>query len=114
MVVNSLITDPADGANVMMGPITIGGIAWDGGYGISRVEVSSDGGGTWVAATLGEDLGRFAFRTFSYDLVPKGPGKQTVMARATNKIGQTQTSELIHNPAGYHHNVIHNVTFNVA
>jgi hypothetical protein len=35
-------------------------------------------------------------------------------ARATNKIGQTQTSELIHNPAGYHHNVIHNVTFNVA
>jgi hypothetical protein len=114
MVVNSLITDPADGANVMMGPITIGGIAWDGGYGISRVEVSSDGGGTWVAATLGEDLGRFAFRTFSYDLVPKGPGKQTVMARATNKIGQTQTNELIHNPAGYHHNVIHNVTFNVA
>ena len=28
------------------------------------------------------------------------------MARATNKIGQTQTSELIDNPAGYHHNVV--------
>jgi DMSO/TMAO reductase YedYZ molybdopterin-dependent catalytic subunit len=114
MVVNSLITNPADGTNVRMGPVVIGGIAWDGGYGISTVEVSSDGGKTWVAATLGEDLGRFAFRTFSYNLSPKGPGKQTVMARATNKIGQTQTTELIHNPAGYHHNVIHRVAFNVA
>ena len=113
IVVNSLITDPTDGANVRMGPIKVGGIAWDGGYGISTVEVSSDGGKTWVAATLGEDLGRFAFRTFSYTLSPKARGKQTVMARATNKIGQTQTSELIHNPAGYHHNVVHSVTFNV-
>src|SRR6266446_1231407 len=113
MVVNSLITSPADGANLRMGPITIGGIAWDGGYGISTVEVSSDGGKTWLGATLGEDLGRFAFRTFSYDFAPKTPGKQTVMARAINKIGQTQTTELIHNPAGYHHNVIHRVTFNV-
>jgi DMSO/TMAO reductase YedYZ molybdopterin-dependent catalytic subunit len=114
IVVNSLITDPLDGANVRMGPLAIGGIAWDGGYGISSVEVSSDGGKTWMAATLGEDLGRFAFRTFTYDLLAKATGKQTVMARATNKIGQTQTSELIHNPAGYHHNVVHSVTFNVA
>ena len=114
IVVNSLITNPVDGANVRMGPISVGGIAWDGGYGINTVEVSSDGGGTWTAATLGEDLGRFAFRTFSYTLSPKARGKQTVMARATNKIGQTQTSELIHNPAGYHHNVVHSVTFNVA
>jgi DMSO/TMAO reductase YedYZ molybdopterin-dependent catalytic subunit len=114
IVVNSLITDPLDGANVRMGPIVIGGIAWDGGYGISSVEVSSDGGKTWMATTLGEDLGRFAFRTFTYDLLAKAAGKQTVMARATNKIGQTQTSELIHNPAGYHHNVVHSVTFNVA
>src|SRR5256714_5373270 len=114
IVVNSLITDPLDGANVRMGPIIIGGIAWDGGYGISSVEGSSDGGKTWMAATLREDLGRFAFRTFTYDLLPKAPGKQIVTARATNKIGQTQTSELIHNPAGYHHNVVHSVSFNVA
>ncbi len=114
IVVNSLITSPADGANVRMGPVVVGGIAWDGGYGISTVEVSSDGGKTWVAATLGEDLGRFAFRTFSYNFAPKAPGKQTVMARATNRIGQSQTTELIHNPAGYHHNVVHSVTFNVA
>src|SRR5205807_9054955 len=56
IVVNSLITNPADGANVKMGPVAMGGIAWDGGYGINTVEVSSDGGKTWLAATLGEDL----------------------------------------------------------
>ena len=115
MVVNSLITSPANGANVKVDqPVTIGGIAWDAGYGINSVEVSSDGGKSWAAATLGEDLGRFAFRTFSYTFSPKARGKQTVMARASNKIGQSQTTELIHNPAGYHHNVVHELTLNVA
>ncbi len=41
-------------------------------------------------------------------------GKNTVMARASNIIGQAQTHELIQNPAGYHHNVMHSITFNVA
>jgi hypothetical protein len=35
------------------------------------------------------------------------------MARATNVIGQTQTTELIHNPAGYHHNVIQSLSLDV-
>ena len=115
MVVNSLITSHVDGAQVKAGStVTVGGIAWDGGYGIRAVEMSTDDGKTWVAATLGEDLGRFAFRTFSFTYSPKGRGKQSVMARATNAIGQGQTTELIQNPAGYHHNVIQAVSFNVA
>jgi hypothetical protein len=114
IVVNSLITSPPDGTTVKAGaPVTVGGIAWDGGYGINAVEVSSDGGKTWTAAMLGQDLGRFAFRTFSYSFSPKARGKQTVMARASNKIGQGQTTELIQNPAGYHHNVVHALTLNV-
>jgi hypothetical protein len=40
-------------------------------------------------------------------------GKYTVMAKATNRLGQTQTFELIANPAGYHHNVIQQITVNV-
>jgi len=32
-----------------------------------------------------------------------------VMARATNRAGTTQTSELIPNPAGYHHNVMQRI-----
>jgi sulfite dehydrogenase (cytochrome) subunit A len=114
MVVNSLITNPLQGANYKAdSTVTIGGIAWDGGYGLRTVEISTDGGRTWSSATLGADLGRFAFRTFGFTFSPKTKGKQTVMARATNKIGQTQTDELIQNPAGYHHNLIHRVTINV-
>jgi DMSO/TMAO reductase YedYZ molybdopterin-dependent catalytic subunit len=115
MVVNSLITNPVQGANVKAhSAITVGGIAWDGGYGLRTVEISIDGGRTWASATLGQNLGRFAFHTFTFTFSPKAKGKQTVMARATNDIGQTQARELIHNPAGYHHNLIHSVTINVA
>ncbi len=115
MVVNSLITSHGDGAQIKAGStINVGGIAWDGGYGIRTVEVSIDGGKSWAPAALGQDLGRFAFRPFSFAFKPKAKGKKTVMARATNIIGQSQTTELIHNPAGYHHNVVHSITFNVA
>ena len=112
MVVNSLITSHADGAKVKAGSVTIGGIAWDAGYGIRSVDMSTDGGKTWTQAALGQDLGRFAFRPFSLAL-PAKPGKLTVTARASNAIGQTQTAALILNPAGYHHNVMHSVTFEV-
>jgi DMSO/TMAO reductase YedYZ molybdopterin-dependent catalytic subunit len=107
MMVNSLITSHGDGAEVKADSL-LGGIAWDGGYGIRTVEISSDGGKTWVAATLGSDLGRYAFRTWSFPLQVKG--KQTIMARASNVIGETQTAELIPNPAGYHHNVMHSLS----
>ncbi len=95
------------------GPVTVGGIAWDGGHGIRVVEVSEDGGNTWKPAKLGEDLGRFAFRPWSYGFVAK-PGKNSVTARATNIIGQTQTASLILNPAGYHHNLMQTVTLTAA
>ncbi|HLK84817.1 MAG TPA: molybdopterin-dependent oxidoreductase [Xanthobacteraceae bacterium] len=107
MVVNSLMTSHTDGATVRAGSkVTVGGVAWDAGYGIDRVEMSTDGGGTWTAAALGEDLGRFAFRTFSYDVATPTKGSYRIMARATNRIGQSQVSALIANPAGYHHNVV--------
>jgi sulfite dehydrogenase (cytochrome) subunit A len=110
MVVNSLIVSPEDGARVKAGqPLAVSGIAWDGGYGIRAVEISSDGGKTWSQATLGEDLGRYAFRTFAFN-VPMARGKHTIAARAFNRIGQAQTTELILNPAGYHHNVVHAVS----
>jgi DMSO/TMAO reductase YedYZ molybdopterin-dependent catalytic subunit len=112
MVVNSLITSHPDGASVKAGTVTVGGMAWDGGYGIRTVEMSTDGGRTWKEATLGEDLGRFAFRPFGL-AIPAQRGKLTVTARATNAIGQTQTAALIPNPAGYHHNVMHSVTLDV-
>ena len=90
MVVNSLITSHRDGAKVKAGKVAVSGMAWDGGYGIRTVQVSTDGGKTWADATLGQDLGRFAFRPWSFELAAK-KGKNTVMVNAINKLGQSQT-----------------------
>jgi hypothetical protein len=111
MVVNSLITSHADGSSVKVGAkVTLAGIAWDGGYGINSVEASIDSGKTWAAAALGQDLGQFAFRPWSYGFSPKTAGRNSVMVRATNKVGQSQTTALIANPAGYHHNLVQALT----
>jgi DMSO/TMAO reductase YedYZ molybdopterin-dependent catalytic subunit len=113
IVVNSLITSHHDGEKVGRGKVTVSGIAWDGGYGISNVDVSTDGGKTWKSATLGNDLGRYAFRPWSFELSGKR-GKNTVMVNASNKIGQTQTPKLLFNGAGYHNNVMQSITLQMA
>ena len=115
MVVNSLMTNISNGMRATRRQaFEVKGIAWDGGYGISRVEVSVDGGQSWRSATLGQDYGRFSFRPWSYRVTPTQRGPLTVMARASNRAGATQTFELITNPAGYHHNVVQRIALNVA
>lgn len=114
MVVNSLLTSPMPGERIRRGGmLAVQGIAWDGGYGIGRVEVSVDGGKTWQASELGPDHGRYAFRPFSFRFVPGKAGTLTVMARAINRAGATQTFDLIHNPAGYHHNVVQQIVIEI-
>ena len=114
MVINSMITAPEEG-HVMRAAETaeIRGLAWDGGYGINRVEVSTDGGETWREAILAKDIGRFAFRGFLFPFSPPRAGTYQVMAKASNAIGQTQADKLIFNPAGYHNNVPRWLTINV-
>jgi sulfite dehydrogenase (cytochrome) subunit A len=115
MVVNSLITSPATGQGAKARrAIEVKGIAWDGGYGIAQVEVSTDGGETWRGAQLGKDLGKYAWRQWSYSFTPSKSGEQTVLAKATNRLGVSQPSEAIWNPAGYHHNVVSRITLAVA
>jgi DMSO/TMAO reductase YedYZ molybdopterin-dependent catalytic subunit len=114
MVVNSVITSPADGARTPSGgPLQVKGLAWDSGAGIRRVEVSIDGGHRWEEADLGEDLGRYSFRPWSYTHVPRATGPLVILARATNRVGSTQVSELIFNNPGYHNNVIQSVSLTV-
>jgi DMSO/TMAO reductase YedYZ molybdopterin-dependent catalytic subunit len=115
MVINSMITAPAEGDTLQLGQTAeIRGFAWDGGYGIGRVEISTDGGGTWHEAELGQDVGRFAFRIFRHAFTPQRPGRYQVLAKASNNVGQTQAEKLIFNPAGYHNNVVRPLTVNAA
>lgn len=115
MVVNSLVTNVVSGARFPAGrPIGIRGIAWDGGSGIRAVEVSADGGARWVAASLGEDAGRFSWRPWRFQLDAARPGARRLMVRATSRTGEVQPSALVPNPAGYHHNVIQALDLEVA
>ena len=110
MVVNSMITSPEGASKVRSGEaVTIAGVAWDGGYGIATVEVSEDEGKNWQTSQLGTDLGRYSWRQWSHRFTPARPGRHAVLARAINRAGATQTSELIFNPAGYHNNVVQRI-----
>jgi DMSO/TMAO reductase YedYZ molybdopterin-dependent catalytic subunit len=114
MVVNSLITNLTDGASVSKDkPVEVKGIAWDSGYGIQTVEVSADGGQSWHSATLGEDLGRFSFRPWSYTFTPSA-GALAVLVKATNGLGASQPIAAIFNPAGYHHNAVQKISLMAA
>jgi DMSO/TMAO reductase YedYZ molybdopterin-dependent catalytic subunit len=114
MVVNSLILSPADGASIARGHgLEVTGIAWDGGYGVNGVEVSLDSGVSWRAAKLGTDHGRFSWRQWSFTFAPDSAGVVTLLTRATNKVGATQTQELLFNPAGYHNNVLQRLRLSV-
>ena len=111
--VNSLIVTPAPGAMLPAGRrVEVMGIAWDGGSGIRKVEVSLDGGASWRGGRLGRDLGRYSWRQWRYDFKPQA-GSVTVLARAVARDGATQSEKLIHNPAGYHHNVVQRADYHV-
>jgi len=115
IVVNSLVTSIHDGQRVKRGQmVDVAGVAWDGGRGIRDVEVSVDGGASWVIAQLGKDLGNFAFRTFAHKFRAPSEGSPVVLVRAISNRGETQVDKLIFNPAGYHHNVIPHIRLEAA
>jgi sulfite dehydrogenase len=106
LTVRSFITSLADGAKVAAGqPITLKGIAFDGGTGIKEVAVSTDDGKSWTPAKLGQDLGKYSFREWQLP-VTLAAGPHELQARATSNGGQTQPMKPLWNPAGYLRNVV--------
>jgi DMSO/TMAO reductase YedYZ molybdopterin-dependent catalytic subunit len=114
ILVSSLMTGVGDGRrNAADQPVLVKGIAWDGGYGIRAVDVSVDEGRSWQSAELGENHGKYSFRTWQFTHVPRVAGRMSVMARASNAQGTTQPSELIFNGAGYHNNVVQRIVIDI-
>jgi DMSO/TMAO reductase YedYZ molybdopterin-dependent catalytic subunit len=110
MTVRSFITSPAAAASVPVGrELVARGIAFDSGRGIREVAFSADGGVTWRAAELGAELGRYAFREWKATFTARAPGPLRLMARATNRDGETQPLEATWNPSGYMRNVVETV-----
>ena len=112
--VRSFITNLKDGQAIPASrPVEVKGIAFDGGYGITDVIVSADGGKSWNGAALGEDLGRYSFRPWSLALnLPAGSHDLSV--RAINRAGQTQPMKALWNPSGYMRNVVERVRVQAA
>ena len=74
------------------GRVAVAGIAFAGQRGISRVEVSTDGGKSWSDAELEAPPGRLTWRRWRYVWAPEAAGRHRLVARATDGQGQTQTS----------------------
>lgn len=89
------------------------GVAFDGGTGIAKVEVSTDGGVTWLPCELGPDLGRYSFRRFRFNWTPNAAGPASLRARATSVGGETQPDNPRWNRAGYMKNHIEPVDVTV-
>lgn len=82
----------------------IQGLAFDGGDGISKVEISSDNGKTWKAATLDAEISKYSWRRFRYKFTAQS-GTMEFISRATNVKGETQP-EHQWNRSGYMRNEI--------
>jgi DMSO/TMAO reductase YedYZ molybdopterin-dependent catalytic subunit len=107
--VRSFITSVQDGARIRAGQQTVvRGIAFDGGQGVREVAYSTDGGQSWRGARLGQDMGRYSFREFTFAFVPD-PGNHDLRVRAWNRSGQSQPIEALWQPAGYMRNVVESV-----
>lgn len=105
--VRSFITNLPNNAVVRVGyPTVVKGIAFDGGAGIKKVELSEDGGRHWREAALGQNLGKYSFRGWSIPITPTQRGPIELRTRATSVNGETQPSEASWNPGGYARNVI--------
>ena len=88
------------------------GVAFDGGSGISKVEISADQGKSWSQARLGPDLGKYSWRRWRFDWRPQMRGNFVLVARATNAAGETQVTEQW-NRSGYQRNVIERIDVTV-
>jgi DMSO/TMAO reductase YedYZ molybdopterin-dependent catalytic subunit len=84
----------------------IAGIAFAGDRGISKVEVSTDGGNTWQTASIKDPLSSNSWVLWALDWIPQNKGKYNIIVRATDKAGSMQTAEIRDNypngSTGYH------------
>jgi sulfite dehydrogenase len=103
--VRSFVTNIADGATISAGSTSLRGIAFDGGNGVRRVEISIDGGRTWRNAILEQDYGKYSFRRWNARWDAR-PGAYDVAVRASSNDGVMQKATPIWNPGGYMRNSI--------
>jgi len=91
---SSRIDVPGDRGVIAAGPTEIGGIAFAGDRGISKVEVSTDDGQTWREATIRDNPSPAGLSWVIWTLPWQATtGAYTLVVRATDGNGSLQTSD---------------------
>ncbi len=90
--VRSQILMPMEGKTIPLGNYVIGGVAFAGRYGISKVQISLDDKRTWHDAAIKPPLSKWAWTLWSYDWKPSKEGDYTITVRGIDRAGKVQES----------------------
>jgi DMSO/TMAO reductase YedYZ molybdopterin-dependent catalytic subunit len=95
MVLKSSIARPRIREVVKAGePYTVFGAAWAGELPVAQVEISADGGVTWVVAEIIDESRPGAWQRWKFEWqVPTQAGSYRLMSRARDSAGNVQPSE---------------------
>ncbi len=93
MPLNAAICEPASGARLPAGAVTVRGYAVATGRQVARVDVTADGGRSWTQATLEQRLDAPWSWTFWEATLTLAAGTHEISARAWDSAGQTQPSQ---------------------
>ena len=111
LAVNCAITFPKTNTIIEAGKITVKGYAMSGGGRIiTRVDISTDGGETWITAKITEGNHKWAWVFWELEL-ELTKGKHEIITRAFDSAANTQPEEAKHvwNFKGYMNNAWHRV-----
>ncbi len=111
--VKSELLSPAPGAEVGTGTVRIAGVAWAGEAGVSRVDVSTDGGRTWQAAHLTGIDQPYSWRQWEALWTVTAPGEYDLVTRAHSSRGEAQPFDYDQDNLGYLINVVRPVRVRV-
>jgi len=88
----SEILMPMSGKSIPLGKYVVGGIAFGGRYGVSRVQVSVDGGKTWADGHVKPPLSKWSWSLWEYDWTPQRKGDYGIAVRGVDRSGKVQES----------------------
>jgi sulfite oxidase len=111
MTLGSAICSPGPGERVNAGKVAVRGYAvapGAAGARVARVDVSPDGGRTWVEARLVGRESEFGWRLWQAELILP-PGEATLCVRATDSGGRAQPEKASWNFKGYLNDSWHQV-----
>lgn len=115
--VNCVITSPQSGEMVNGDPLLLKGYAMSGGgRKISRVDVSTDGGKSWITATITQGGQRWAWTFWEALVQLNSAGTHEIIARAMDEAcnSQPEDARQVWNFKGYMNNAWHRIKLNTA